>query len=233
MRRSYRFQEEMMRMTRGWTGLRAAAIAFGTVALLASHVRADAISSPSMTYNTAGSIGTTGVSGDGNVITYIPVTSGSFTSPSFLNLGFFQVAPLKDGQSTTYKDTPFSLTFLPSTVGGSDVTADVKPITITGKLTGTINGNSQSSVTALFDPISAPTFTTPGFKHNLSITNTSLSLVPALTGNGQTSIQANFVSTSNPEKPVPEPTTIALFLTTIGGIGLRKRVLAGRQRARD
>jgi hypothetical protein len=233
MRRSYRFQEEMMRMTRGWTGLRAAALALGTVALLTCHARAGAISSPSMTYNTAGSIGTTGVSGDGNVITYIPVTSGSFTSPSFLNLGFFQVAPLKDGQSTTYHNTPFSLTFLPSAVGGTDVTSDVKPITISGMLNGTVSGNTQSSVTAKFDDITAPTFSTPGYDHTISITNTSLSLVPPLTGNGQTSIQANFASTTNSETPVPEPTTIALFLTTLGGLGLRKRVLAGRQKARD
>lgn len=222
-----------MRMTRGWTGLRAAALALGTVALLASGVRADAISSPSMTYNTAGSIGTTGVSGAGNVISYIPVTSGSFTSPSFLNLGFFQVAPLKDGQTTTYEDTPFSFTFLPSSVGGTELTSEVSPILITGKLNGAITGNTQSSVTALFDPISTPIFTTPGYEHTISITNTALSLVPTTTGNGQTSIQANFASTANPETPVPEPTTIALFLTTIGGIGLRKRVLAGRQKARD
>mgnify|MGYP001048855119 CR=1 FL=1 len=222
-----------MRMTRGWTGLRAAALALGTVALLASQARADAISSPSMNYDTAGSIGTTGVSGDGNVITYIPVTSGAFTSPSFLNLGFFQVAPLKAGQSTTYTNTPFSLTFLPSSVGGVNLGSDVKPITISGVLNGTISGNTQSSVTATFDDIASPVFTTPGFKHTISITNTSLSLVPPLTGNGQTSIQANFSSVTNPEKPVPEPTTIALFLTTIGGIGLRKRVLAGRQKARD
>jgi hypothetical protein len=186
-----------------------------------------------MTYNTAGSIGTTGVSGDGNVITYIPVTSGSFTSPSFLNLGFFQVAPLKDGQSTTYNNTPFSLTFLPSSVGGTELTSDVKPIVITGILNGVTTGNTQSSVTATFDPISGSAFSTPGYDHTISITNTSLSLVPPLTGNGQTSIQANFVSTPSSENPVPEPTTIALFLTTIGGIGLRKRVLAGRQKARD
>lgn len=222
-----------MRMTRGWTGLRAAAIALGTVALMASHVRADAISSPSMTYNTAGNVGTSGISGDGNVITYIPVTSGSFTSPSFLNLGFFQVAPLKDGQSTTYNNTPFSITFLPSSVGGADVSSAVKPITVTGTISGTISGNTQSSVLAKFDTITSPTFTTPGYTHTISITNPSLALVPALTGNGQTSIQANFSSTGSGEKPVPEPTTIALFLTTIGGIGLRKRVLAGRQKARD
>ena len=222
-----------MRKARGWTGLRAAAFALGTVAFLATNVRADVISSPSMIYNTAGSIGTTGVTGDGNVITYIPVTSGSFTSPSFLNLGFFQVAPLKAGQSTTYSNTPFSLTFLPSAVAGTDVSADVKPIVMTGTLNGTVSGNSQSSVSATFDPISSPTFSTPGFDHTISVTNTKLSLVPALTGNGQTSIQADFTSSTNPQTPVPEPTTIALFLTTMAGIGLRKRVLAGRQPARD
>lgn len=222
-----------MRKTRGWTGLRAAAIALGTAALLTSQARADVISSPSMRYNTAGSIGTTGVSDAGNVITYIPVTSGSFTSPSFLNLGFFQVAPLKDGQQTVYRDTPFSLTFLPSSVAGTELTSEVKPITISGTLNGTIAGNTQSSVTARFDPIDSPSFKTPGYEHTISITNTTLSLVPPLTGNGQTSIQANFTSVSNPEKPVPEPTTVALFLTTIGGIGLRKRVLARREQSRD
>ena len=34
------------------------------------------------------------------------------------------------------------------------------------------------------------------------------------------------------ESPVPEPSTIVLFLTTVGGLGLRRYVLSRRRPAR-
>lgn len=218
-----------MRKTREWSGLRFAIAALGLFTWAGSDLQAAAITNATMTYDTAGSVSTTGVSGAGNVISYIPVTSGSFTSPSFLSLGVFQVAPLKDGQATTYDNTPFTITLLPASVNGETVSADVTPISLTGVLNGTITGSSQSSVVATFDPIADPSFSTGSYTHTVNLTDATLSLVPSGTG-GQTSIQAGFQS-SGGEAPVPEPTTIALFLTTLGGIGLRHRVLAGRQKA--
>ena len=41
----------------------------------------------------------------------------------------------------------------------------------------------------------------------------------------------NTNGTVNPQAPVPEPSTIALFLTTVGGLALRRYVLARRNRA--
>ena len=55
-------------------------------------------------YKATGTIGTTGVSG-GKVISYNSVASGAFTTPSSFSLGEFVVAPLTDGQTTTYNDT--------------------------------------------------------------------------------------------------------------------------------
>ena len=55
--------------------------------------------------------------------------------------------------------------------------------------------------------------------------------MPASAG-GTTTLEGIITTsgTPNPEAPVPEPSTIALFLSTVGGLGLRKYVLARRQR---
>src|ERR1700733_3808247 len=77
-RLSHPFQEEMMRMTLGWTGLRTAVVALGLCACAQTGVNAAAISATSsdavLGYSTAGSVDTTkagdGVSGT-NVISFV------------------------------------------------------------------------------------------------------------------------------------------------------------------
>ena len=93
-----------------------------------------------------------------------------------------------------------------------------------GTLNGTITGASQSSVVAKFDPIANPTFLTGDFINTLSFTDNPLSLVPSTTNTGRASAQAYLTT----ETRVPEPTSIALFLTTLAGLGVRHRVRTRR-----
>jgi hypothetical protein len=209
-----------MRMSCRWTGLRAGILAAGLVVLSASSGRADAI----MNYTTSGSIDSTGVSGPG-VISFIPVSTNQFNAPSAFSLGDFQVAALPDGQTTTYVNTPFHITYLANTVNGQAPDPNETPIQVSGVLNGKVTGSNQSDVVAKFNPISDPTFVTGQFTNTMSFNDNPLSLVPSTTNNGQTSAQAHLDSTFN---PVPEPTSIALFLTTLAGLGVRHRVRAKR-----
>jgi hypothetical protein len=59
-----------------------------------------------------------------------------------------------------------------------------------------------------------------------ALPDSSLSLVPNSVG-GVTTAQTQILTTN--ESPVPEPSTIALFLTTVGGLGLRRYTLARRK----
>jgi hypothetical protein len=222
-----------MRMTQGWTGLRTAVIALGIIAWTTTGAKADAL----LTYSTAGSIDTsTGVTG-ANVISFVPTpplggptTSTTVDASSNLNLGSFQVAALPAGQTTTYNNTPFSITFLPSEYSGIALT-NPNPVTITGTLSGTVSGTYQSTVEATFNPILNGSFQLAGASSTLNILDNQQLLVPSSVG-GTTTIEGHTLTTGgSPEAPVPEPSTIALFLSTVGGLGLRRFVLNRRQRS--
>jgi hypothetical protein len=231
----------MMRMTQGWTGLRTAVVALGLVASTQTGVNAAAISSTNndsiLGYSTAGSIDTTttadGVSGT-NVISFVPITNSQVSATSNVPLGYFQVAAEPTGQSTTYTNTPFSINFIPGTVAGETPTS-ASPITITGVFNGTITGSNQSSVVATFNTfngVSTLTAASGTFTSTLSIPQSSmLPLVPSSAGSGATTVEGMIATTlsSNNEVAAPEPSTIALFLSTVCGLGLRKYVLARRQ----
>jgi len=213
----------MMRMTRGWTGLRTTVLALGIATLAASGADAAAL----MTYSTVGStIDSTGVTGVG-AISFNSVSSGQFSNPSSFSLGEFQVAELPEGTSTTYTDTGFSITFLSKLIDGVEPVPNATPVEIKGVLNGTVNGSNQSSVVATFDKTTIPDFETGLYTNTLSVPDINLSLVPSTSNSGRTTAQAFLVATPN-APPVPEPTTIALFLTTLAGLGLRHRVRARR-----
>ncbi len=213
-----------MRQTRGWNGFRTAVVALGIAALAASGADAAAL----MTYSTVGStIESVGVAGVG-AISLNTVNSGSFTNPSSLSLGEFQVAELPEGTSTTYTNTPFHFTFQSKTIDGVEPVPNGTPIVINGVFNGMVNGSNQSTVVATFDPATTiPGFTTGLYTNSLVIPDLNLSLVPSTTNGGRTTAQA-FLTAIPTGAPVPEPTTIALFLTTLAGLGLRHRVRAGR-----
>jgi hypothetical protein len=216
----------MMQMTQGWTRLRNAAIALGLLACASASARADGI----LTYSTSGFVsGTSGITGT-NAITYESVTNAMVDSTSNLPLGEFQVAKLTANQTTTYNNTPFSFTIIPSAYNSAPI-GNFTPLTVTGVLNGTLTGDSQSSVVAKVNPIANDTFTLGGATSTLAGLPSEVLLVPASAG-GTTTLEGaiNTVGTVNPA-PAPEPSTIALFLSTVGGLALRRYVLARRQRA--
>ena len=116
-RLSHLFQEEMMHMTQGWTGLRTAVIALGLFACASAGARADSI----LTYSTAGSIDT--------------VTKRRCYRAQHDQLcpdhechgrrqlehlpGRFPGTGQSAGQSTTYNNTPFSITYSPASIDGN------------------------------------------------------------------------------------------------------------------
>jgi hypothetical protein len=229
--------------SRSWklTGLPTAVMVLGS---LAPAMKAQA--SPLVNYSTSGQIDPkTGVTGS-SVISFNSVgtsangsVAGVIDSPSSFSLGDFQVAKLPDGQSTTYTNTPFSITYLVNTVDGNKPSPNETPVTVTGVLNGTVTGSNQSHVIAKFDPITNPDFKTGNFANVLSITDNPLTLVPSTTNGGLTSAQAFISSTPITSPPgsgdtgggtttVPEPSSIALFLTTLAGLGVHH---ARRKRA--
>jgi hypothetical protein len=214
----------MMRMTQGWTGLRFAVIALGLFSTASTSSLADSI----LGYNTAGAIDAT-APGDGvtgaNVISFVPITSAQVDTTSNIPLGYFQVASQSAGASTTYDNTPFSITFVPSTLNGATLTSP-GTVTINGVLNGVVTGANQSSVVATFSTPASGSFELGSTSSTLSIPQSSLLLVPSSAGNGETTVAGIVTSVAT-----PEPSTVALFLSTFGGLGLRRYVLRRRQRA--
>ena len=220
-----------MRMTQGWTGLRTAVVALGLFAGASTVASADSI----LTYGSAGSIDTTatvdGVTGS-NMISFVPISSATVDANSNLSLGYFHVTGEAAGVSTVYDNTPFSITYSPASIDGNAVTGSA---TITGFLNGTVTGDNYSTVVATFNSISNNKFQTEDngnlVTSTLTIPQGSLYLVPSQTGDGNSTVEGLVTTTGTPnEAAAPEPSTIALFLSTLGGLGLRKFVLSRRQR---
>jgi hypothetical protein len=229
---------ESMRKIFGMNVLRTSAFALACLAPAGTDVKAAMTAMPqqvvAQTYSTGGTVLGSGISSpDGstptNAITYTPIVTGAFTSPSAVSLGEFQVATLPTGKETDYNNTPFTITYNPVTIAGANYPATTTPITITGTLNGSVTG-SQSSVVAKFNSVSQPIFPSPDgtFISTLSILNNPLALVPASAG-GITTVQAQ-VNTTFPspsgDNNTPEPTTLAILATSIVGFGLRQRLRA-------
>ncbi len=225
-----------MHMTKGWSGLRTAVIALSLFAWTTTGVKAAPVPNL-LDYSTAGLILNTNpssISGT-NVISFVPV--GTTNNPyaevdpsSNVSLGSFQVSPLPAGQTTTYTNTPFQISFIPNSYGGTTLT-DVTPVMLTGTLTGQVTGDYQSNVTVSFNPLANGTFDMGGVPSTLNVLqNDQKLLVPASDG-GTTTLEASIISSAspNPEAAAPEPSTIALFLSTIGGLGLRRYVMSRRR----
>jgi hypothetical protein len=216
-----------MHRSRVTAGLRSTVLALALGAAFASQAGADSIQSL-MQYSTSGTIDSTGISGT-PVISFNSVQNGSFTAPSAFSLGTFQVAALPKGATTTYNNTPFHITYLTNLVDGVAPTVNGTPVVLSGTLNGTVTGGSQSNVTATFSPSELPAFATGNFKNTLDLLDSPVSLVPSTTNNGLTTAQATIIVQSiTPPSAAAEPTSAAIFLAALAGLGLRRRFRPAR-----
>jgi hypothetical protein len=213
-----------MHKTRGWTGFRAAVLTLTALAWHASSAQADGI----LNYHTSGGPGTADISGS-PAISFVPVQSGSVDTASNISLGTFVVAALPSGESTTYNNTPFSLSLIPDSFNGT--TVQDSPVVISGHLNGTVTGPNESSVIATFNPTTTDGFSIGSGSGTLNLSNSQELLVPSSVNGGQTTLQAQVTATPINSAPAPEPSTIALFLSMVGGLGLRRVVQKRRRRA--
>ena len=235
-RLSHPFQEEMMRMTRGWTGLRAAVIALGLLAGNAPRANANSNTTPAdlLQYSVVGNITQTGVTSTMgtaglNEIGFNQVTNALIDPTSNIPLGSFVVSPLAVGQETTYNNTPFTLTFTPQQFNNTDL--GNSKITVSGTLNGSLNGPYQSSVLVSFNSLSNNGFTLqPGSSSTLDLLPGDQKLLVPPSAGGITTMEG-LIRTTGLEAPAPEPSTIALFLSTVCGLGLRRYVQVRRQKA--
>jgi len=230
----------MMSMSQGWSGLRVAVIALGFLAWTAPGVKAAETKTPVpnlLVYGTSGAVDLgTGITGT-NVVSYVPITDAKIDPTTNIPLGSFQVTALPDGQTTTYANTPFSISFVPSAFNGITMGSEKTEMPVlSGVLNGSITGGYQADVKVSFNPIDNPTFAIGGGTGTLNLGSKNQTvverlLVPSSAG-GTTTLEGSIVTKGLPisEHPSPEPSTIALFLSMVGGLGLRKYVLARRQR---
>lgn len=216
-----------MSMTKGLTGLRSAVLALGLVAGAGVNVEAAAI----LKYSTATAIDLrTGITGP-NLISFTPASGLEVDLQSDLEsvnvgLGKFVVAD-PAGATANYKDVKFAITFLPQEYDRTTLTNST-PTIITGTINGTVESASKSDLKATFDTTKVD-IDLGSVKIPLNLPSEIRIAAFKSADKGETSAGGWTVPTGS-EAPVPEPSTIALVLTTIGGLALRQRVSARRTR---
>ena len=218
-----------MRMTKGWTGLRTAVIALGLVAWTATGANAAAL-----TYQTVTSMGPSGIQG-ANVINFIPTTGSVDLSGGASNAvtgevrGRCRSPRVRPRPIPTHRSTSPSC---PQSMDGTSASA-VNPIVFSGYTQWVdhrrfhVDRRPRPSIRR-----PNPLVTIGNETLTLGVPNGALSLVPSSVQNGETTAQTQILASGAGELPrFPSPAPIALFFTTLGGLGLRRYVQTRRRQA--
>ena len=155
--------------------------------------------------------------------------------PNECEPGEFRRRAARHGVTTTYTNTPFQISFLPASYGSTSVSGD-SPVVVSGVLNGMVSGPSTSTVTATLNAPPSGLIGLGGGSRPISACRPARSCwlprpptaarPPCRAWSRSAPPLGSTVTTA------PEPSTIALFLTTVGGLGLRRYVLSRRRSAR-
>ncbi|MFM7316938.1 MAG: hypothetical protein ACKO5E_08300 [bacterium] len=182
---------------------------------------------PSFGFTTSGQIGSSGITGF-NSISYQSQADPIWGTTGSRYLGKFLVGPLPEGLSTTYADTPFSISVLPAALQVNDTwyKDGLQPIVLTGRLNGMITGTSYSNVVASFDPVSPwVDIVKGGVPDNQTfLAGTGPFLIKA-GGTTDATMNWSLIPTSASPVPVPEPTAFMVIASglTIGLVARRRK----------
>jgi hypothetical protein len=127
--------------------------------------------------------------------------------------------------STTYTNTPFSISILPTglQLNSNWYTSNLQPIVLKGRLNGSITGTDYSSVVASFDPVDPWVDIVKG---GISDNRTFLSGIGPFVVNSAatTNVTMSWLTLANPSAvPVPEPSTLAVLVSGISAAWMARR----------
>ena len=185
--------------------------------------QAGIISDPvtSFGFTTSGQVGLDGVTGF-NAISYKSQANPIWGTTGSRYLGQFLTSPLPPGMSTTYTNTPFSISILPTglQLNSNWYTSNLQPIVLKGRLNGSITGTDYSSVVASVDPW------VDIVQGGLPDNRTFLSGIGPFVVNSAatTNVTMSWLTLANPSAvPVPEPSTLAVLVSGISLAWMARR----------
>lgn len=187
------------------------------------EVQAAAISSsPSLGLTTSGQIGSEGISGI-NALSYISQTDTAWGTTGTRYLGQFLMAPLPNGVTTTYNNTPFSISILPAGLNVDDTwyTQNLEPVVLKGTLNGSVVAGGYSSVVATFNPVDPWVDIVqggvPGYQTFLTGVGPFI-----VNSNGTSNVSMNWMMVANPV-PVPEPSTLIVVTSGLSLVWVARK----------